>query len=71
MKSRVLLLLLILLLPIGFLTAQQNPDSKQDGCALFNRLKVMSQSEFKGLLAKAQAGDAAAQFQVGTACHAI
>jgi TPR repeat protein len=67
MKSRILLLLLFLFLPSGFLNAQQNPDSKQDGCALFNRLKVMSQSEFKELLAKAQAGDAAAQFQVGSA----
>ncbi len=41
MKSRIPLLLLILLLPFGLLTAQQNPDSKQDGCALFNRLKTI------------------------------
>lgn len=67
MKSRILLLLLFLFLPFGFLTAQQNPDSSQDGCALFNRLKTMSQSEFKELLAKAQAGDAEAEYQVGSA----
>ena len=67
MKSRILLLLLFLFLPFGLLTAQQKPDSNQDGCALFNRLKTMSQSEFKKLLAKAQAGDAAAQYQVGSA----
>ncbi len=41
MKSRIPLLLLILLLPFGLLTAQQNPDSKPDGCALFNRLKTI------------------------------
>lgn len=67
MKSRILLLLLILLLPFGVLTAQQNPDSNHDGCALSNRLKTMSQSQFTELLAKAQAGDAAAQYQVGSA----
>jgi len=67
MKSRILLLLLFLFLPFGLLTAQQKPDSNQDGCALFNRLKTMSQSELKELLAKAQAGDAAAQYQAGSA----
>jgi TPR repeat protein len=67
MKSRILLLPLFLFLPFGFLTAQQNPDSTQDGCAFYNRLKKMSQSEFEELLAKAQAGDAAAQYQVGSA----
>lgn len=65
--TRILLLLLISLLPFGVLTAQQNPDLKQDPCALFNRLKTMSPSEFKNLLAKAQAGDAKAQYQVGSA----
>jgi TPR repeat protein len=58
---------LFLFLPFGLLTAQQKPDSNQDGCALFNRLKTMRQSEFKELLAKAQAGDAAAQYQAGSA----
>jgi TPR repeat protein len=67
MQSRILLLLLILLLPFGLLTAHQNPDSKQDPCALVNRLKTMSPSEFMKLLAKAQAGEAAAQYQVGNA----
>jgi TPR repeat protein len=67
MKSRILLLLLFLFLPFDLRTAQQNPDSKQDGCALFNHLNTMSQSQFKKLLAKAQAGDAAAQYQVGSA----
>jgi TPR repeat protein len=64
---RISLLLLVLLLPSGLLTAQQNPGSKQDGCALFNRLKAMSPSEFMELLTKGQAGDAAAQNQVGSA----
>ena len=68
MKSRILLPLLFLTLPFGLLTAHQNPDSKQDPCALFNRLKTMSLSEFMNLLARAQAaGDAAAQYQVGNA----
>jgi hypothetical protein len=67
-KSRILLPLLFLTLPFGLLTAHQNPDSKQDPCALFNRLKTMSLSEFMNLLARAQAaGDAAAQYQVGNA----
>jgi TPR repeat protein len=67
MKSRILLLPLFLFLPFGFLSGQQNPDSTQDGCAFYNRLKMMSPSEFKKLLARAQAGDAAAQYQVGSA----
>jgi hypothetical protein len=66
MRSRILLLPLFLFLPFGFLTAQQNPDSTQDGCAFYERLKKMSQSEFEKLLAQAQAGDAAAQYQVGS-----
>jgi TPR repeat protein len=67
MKSRILLLPLFLFLPFGFLSAQQNPDATQDGCVFYNRLKKMSQSEFEKLLARAQAGDAAAQYQVGSA----
>jgi len=67
MKSRILLLPLFLFLPFGSLSAQQNPDSTQDGCAFYNRLKKMSESEFEKLLARAQAGDAAAQYQVGSA----
>lgn len=67
MKSRILLLPLFLFLPFGFLSAQQKPDSSQDGCAFYNRLKKMSQSEFEKVLARAQAGDAAAQYQVGSA----
>jgi hypothetical protein len=66
MKSRILLLLLFLFLPYDLLTAQSNPDSSQDGCALQNRLKTMSHSQFKKLLAKAQAGDPAAQYLVGS-----
>jgi TPR repeat protein len=64
MKSCILLVLLFLSLPFGLLTAQQNPDSKPEGCALLNRLKSMSQSQFKELLAKAQAGNAAALYQI-------
>jgi len=65
MKSRILLLLLFLFLPYD-LTAQSNPDSSQDGCALQNRLKTMSHSQFKKLLAKAQTGDPAAQYLIGS-----
>jgi TPR repeat protein len=64
-KFRIMLLLLFLFLPVDLLTAQQNPDSSQELCALFDRLKTMSYSQFKKLLAKAQAGDAAAQYLVG------
>ena len=65
MKSRILLLLLFFFLPYD-LTAQSNPDSSQDGCALQNRLKTMSHSQFKKLLAKAQTGDPAAQYLIGS-----
>lgn len=67
MKSRMLLLLAFLFLPFGLLTAQQNPDSKTEALALWSRLRMMSQSQFKELFAKAQAGDAVAQYQVGYA----
>jgi hypothetical protein len=67
MKPRTLLLPLFLFLPFGFLSAQRNADSTQGGCAFYNRLKMMSPSEFEKLLARAQAGDAAAQYQVGSA----
>jgi TPR repeat protein len=66
-KSRIVLPLLFLTLPFALLTAQHNPDSKQGSLALWARLKTMSQDEFKELLAKAQAGDATAQYQVGRA----
>jgi TPR repeat protein len=67
MKLRILLLLSVLFLPIGFLSAQQNPGSTEGGCAFYNHLKKMSKPEFEKLLARAQAGDAAAQYQVGSA----
>jgi hypothetical protein len=61
MKPCILFALLFLFLPFGLLTAQQNPDSKPEGCALLNRLKSLSHSQFTELLAKAQAGNAAVQ----------
>ena len=67
MKPRSLLLLLLLGLSYGSLAAQQDPDPKQEGLAIWARLKLMSQTEFGELLAKAQSGDARAQYQVGLA----
>ena len=69
MKPRFLLLVLLAFAPT-YLTAQQqnpDPDSKQDDLAVCARLKLMNQSEFQVLMAKAQSGDAAAQYQVGKA----
>ena len=69
MKPRFLLLVLLAFAPT-YLTAQQqnpDPDSKQDHLAVCARLKLMNQSEFQVLMAKAQPGDAAAQHQVGKA----
>jgi hypothetical protein len=69
MKPRILLLTLLSILASCCLAAQQepNPDPKQEGLAIWARLKLMTQSEFEELMAKAQAGDAASQYQVGAA----
>ncbi len=69
MKPRILLLMLSVVLAATCLAAQQNvtPDSKQEGLAIWARLKLMTQSEFQELLARAQSGDAASQYQVGLA----
>ena len=69
MKSRILLLTLLALMPARLTAQQQNPDpdSKQEGLAVWARLDLMTQSEFQELVTKAQAGDAAAQYQVGLA----
>jgi uncharacterized protein len=67
MKPRTLLLLSLLLLPAARLAAQQNPDPKQESLGLWARLKTMNQAQFADLLAKAQAGDPAAQYQTGCA----
>jgi TPR repeat protein len=64
MKYRILLFLL--LLAPTLLTPQQYIAPNQDGCALQKRLEAMSHSQFKKLLAKAQAGDPAAQYLVGS-----
>jgi hypothetical protein len=66
MKSRILLFLLFLFLVPTLSTARQYVDPRQDGCALQKRLEAMSHSQFKKLLAKAQAGDPAAQYLVGS-----
>jgi uncharacterized protein len=65
MKPRTLLLLSLLLLLAARLPAQQNPDPKQESLALWARLKTLNQAQFAALLAKAQGGDPAAQFDVG------
>jgi uncharacterized protein len=69
MKLRILLLTLLSVLASCCLAAQQepNPDPKQEGLAIWARLKLMTQSEFEDLMAKAQSGDAAAQYKVGVA----
>jgi len=69
MKPRTPLLVLFLVLAFSCLAAQENPnpDSKQEGIAIWARLKLMSQTDFGELMKKAQSGDAAAQYQVGLA----
>jgi hypothetical protein len=54
--------MLFLILASGPLAAQQNldADSKREGLAIWARLKLMTQSEFQELMAKAQSGDAQA-----------
>jgi len=69
MKPRILLLMLLAFVP-AWLTAQQqnpDPDSKREGLAVWARLKLMTESEFEELMAKAQSGHAATQYQVGLA----
>jgi uncharacterized protein len=60
-------LLLTPLLTFASACVAPNPDSKQEGLAIWARLKLMSQSEFAELMARARSGDAAAQYQVGVA----
>ena len=69
MKSRVLLLMLLVFVPACLTAQQQNPDpdSKQQGLAVWTQLKLMTQSEFQVLLTKAQSGDAPAQYEVALA----
>jgi len=66
MKPRILPpLLLLLLIIVGRSPAQQTPDPKQAELAVSARLKTMTQADLQALMAKAQAGDAEAQFWVG------
>jgi TPR repeat protein len=68
MKARILLVILFAALASCSLAAQNtNPDSKQEGLAIWARLKLMTQPEFEELIAKAQSGNAASQYQVGVA----
>ena len=69
MKPRILLLMLLAFAPVCLTAQQQNPDpdSKQEGLAVWAHLKLMTPSEFQELITKAQSGDAAAQYQVGLA----
>jgi hypothetical protein len=64
------ILLMLLAFAPACLTAQQqnpDPDSKQEGLAVWAHLKLMTPSEFQELMTKAQSGNAAAQYQVGLA----
>jgi TPR repeat protein len=66
MKGRILfLLLLFLLVPVFRSIAQKTPDPKQALLAVSAHLKTMTHPEFKELAAKAQTGDAEAQFWTG------
>jgi uncharacterized protein len=65
-KLRTLLFAVLAALASGCLQ-NSNPDSKQEGLATWARLKLMSQSEFDGLVARARSCDAVAQYQVGLA----
>jgi TPR repeat protein len=69
MKPCILLLMLLAFAPACLTAQQQNPDpdSKQEGLAVWAHLKLMTPSEFQELMTKAQSGDAAAQYQVGLA----
>lgn len=69
MKPRIVLLMLLVFGPACLAAQQQNldPDSKQEGLAVWARLKLMTQSEFQELMTKAQSGDAVAEYQVGLA----
>lgn len=66
MRLRILLPLLLLLpIPVLRCTAQQSSDPKQDNLAAYARFRSLTQSEVEEVLAKAQSGDAEAQFWVG------
>jgi len=66
MKFRILLLLFLLLpFPVLRYTAQQSFDPKHDNLAAYAHFKSLTQSEVEEILAKAQSGDAEAQFWVG------
>ena len=67
MKPRILPpLLLLLLIPVGRSTAQQNPDPKQAALAAYAHFKSLTQAELEELLSKARSGDAEAQYWVGS-----
>jgi TPR repeat protein len=68
MKSSILLsLLLVVLIPGGRAVAHQAPDPKQAELTGYAHLIAMSQSDLNELMAKAQSGDAEAQYWLGTA----
>lgn len=68
MKPRIPLLILFAALASCSSAAQNiNPDSKQQGLAIWARLKLITQPEFEELMAKARSGDAAAQYEIGCA----
>jgi TPR repeat protein len=70
-KYRTLLSLLLLLhILIGRSTAQQSFDSKQPELKVWYGLKTMEPSGLQALIAKAQSGDAEAQYWLGLAYEA-
>jgi uncharacterized protein len=58
-------LLLLLLINVGRSPAQQTPDPKQAELEIWARMKTMTQADLQTLMAKAQAGEAEAEFLVG------
>jgi len=58
-------LLLLLLIPVGRSAIQQSFDSKQAELTVWARLKTMTPSDLQTVIAKAQGGDAEAQYWVG------
>jgi TPR repeat protein len=66
MKPRILpLLLLFLLITVSRSPAQQTPDPKQAELTVWARLETMTQTDLQTILARAQAGDAEAEYLLG------
>lgn len=65
MKPHMLLpLLLVVIIPEGRSYGQQNPDPKQAQLATAARLETMTDADFMAIMAKAETGDAEAQYLI-------